>query len=270
MYHYTYGITHKFLAKKYIGTRSCQCLPKEDIGVKYFSSSQDKEFIEEQKLYPDRFLYEVIEIFNTREEASALEIELHSRYDVGLNIDFYNRSKQTSDKFDVTGKFVGDDSPSAHPVYQLDPDTGEIIARWGSIVNAKENTIPGEIINLDSIISCCQCKQLRAGGYAWCYKEDYSDELRLKIKNRIYDRTGINHPQSKGVLKIDKKTGKILEEFPSLKAAQKSLKTGDISRVVTEQGLTAGGFIWLYKENYSKMKIEELLNKRDRRYTKQG
>ena len=60
---------------KYIGVHSCDCLPEEDIGVKYFSTSHDKEFLKEQKEFPERFTYEVIMIWNTRREAM-----LHERF----------------------------------------------------------------------------------------------------------------------------------------------------------------------------------------------
>lgn len=39
-YHYTYRITNKIEGMHYYGARSCDCLPKEDIGIKYFSSSR--------------------------------------------------------------------------------------------------------------------------------------------------------------------------------------------------------------------------------------
>ena len=74
-YHYTYLITNIENGMKYIGVHSCDCLPEEDIGVKYFSTSHDKEFLKEQKEFPERFTYEVIMIWNTRREAM-----LHERF----------------------------------------------------------------------------------------------------------------------------------------------------------------------------------------------
>lgn len=102
-FHYVYRITNKELNKHYYGVRTSKVEPKLDLGIIYFSSSKDKKFISEQKEKPSIFKYKVIKIFETREEAIILEIKLHSKFDVGMNISFYNRSKQTSTKFDTSG-----------------------------------------------------------------------------------------------------------------------------------------------------------------------
>ncbi len=100
MNHYVYNIIHKWTCMRYIGVRSCPCDPRLDLGFGgYISSSTDKEFKEEQRLYPKRFVYEILGIFNTREEAAAYEMELHLRYDVANNMDFYNMSRVTSSYF---------------------------------------------------------------------------------------------------------------------------------------------------------------------------
>jgi hypothetical protein len=102
-YHYVYRITNKELNKHYYGVRSSKVEPKLDLGIKYFSSSRDKDFMNEQKINNSIFKYKVIKTFETREEAINLEIKLHSKFDVGINKSFYNRSKQTSNKFDTSG-----------------------------------------------------------------------------------------------------------------------------------------------------------------------
>ncbi len=76
----------------------------EDIGIHYFSSSSDKDFINEQKLNPTSFKYKIVGIFETREQAIKLEIKLHKKFDVGINESFYNKAKQTSIGFDATGQ----------------------------------------------------------------------------------------------------------------------------------------------------------------------
>lgn len=102
-YNYVYRITNKELNKHYIGTRSSNIEPHLDLGIKYFSSSKDKEFKQDQKLNKEKYIYYIINIFQTRKEAVNLEIYLHNKYDVGVNELFYNRSKQTSNKWDTTG-----------------------------------------------------------------------------------------------------------------------------------------------------------------------
>jgi len=101
--HYNYRITNIRINKHYYGVRTCECNPKEDIGFKYFSSSKDKEFILDQKENPGDYKYKVVKKHENREQAILMEIKLHNRFDVAINENFYNRSKQTSTGFDTTG-----------------------------------------------------------------------------------------------------------------------------------------------------------------------
>lgn len=54
----------------------------------------------EQKEHPENFRYKVLKDFKTRKAALNLECELHHRYKVDTNEEFYNRAMQTSDGFD--------------------------------------------------------------------------------------------------------------------------------------------------------------------------
>ncbi len=99
MNHYVYLITNITIWKGYIGTRSCLIDPINDIGIKYFSSSTDKDFINDQKENPNNYKYEVLRTFETRELALIKEIELHKEFDVAKSNLFYNLSRQTSTGF---------------------------------------------------------------------------------------------------------------------------------------------------------------------------
>lgn len=103
LYHYVYRITNVAENKHYYGKRSSKVVPKLDIGIKYFSSSSNKEFIEDQKQNPQNYKYKIVKILCSSEEAVTLEIKLHSRFNVGGNPNFYNRAKQTSTKFSMEG-----------------------------------------------------------------------------------------------------------------------------------------------------------------------
>ena len=46
---YVYEIKNKLNGKRYIGSRKCKVEPQNDLGIKYFSSSHNKEFMKEQK-----------------------------------------------------------------------------------------------------------------------------------------------------------------------------------------------------------------------------
>ena len=103
-YHYTYRITNIKEGMYYYGVHSCDCLPKEDIGVQYWSSSKRNDFVDHQKQNPEQYKYKVIKIFGTRIEAVEHEMFLHYKFDVKLHQKFYNDSNQTSTGFDTTGK----------------------------------------------------------------------------------------------------------------------------------------------------------------------
>ncbi len=116
-YHYTYRITNVKISKHYIGVRTSKINPKLDLGIKYFSSSSDKEFIKDQKENQNNYKYKIIKIFNTRGEALNLEIKLHNKFDVGVNESFYNRAKQTSTNFDTTNISHNRNKGSNNPMF---------------------------------------------------------------------------------------------------------------------------------------------------------
>ena len=103
LYHYTYIITNVVENKYYIGCRSCAVRPENDLGVRYFSSSKDTNFIQDQKTNPQNYKYKILARFESRELAIRLEIKLHNIHDVAVNPRFYNKAKQTSIGWDTTG-----------------------------------------------------------------------------------------------------------------------------------------------------------------------
>lgn len=108
-FHYVYLITELSTNKKYIGSRSCDNEPTLDIGHKYYSSSKNKTFIKNQRENKSNYTYTILSTYKTRDEAVAEEIRLHNLYEVNHNAAFYNRSKQTSTGFDVSGKMLAVD-----------------------------------------------------------------------------------------------------------------------------------------------------------------
>jgi hypothetical protein len=102
-FHYVYRITNTKLNKHYYGARTSSVEPSKDLGVNYFSSAFDHEFIKDQKNNPQDYKYVIVSEFNSRKEALELEIKLHAKFDVGVNKSFYNRTKQTNIGWDNTG-----------------------------------------------------------------------------------------------------------------------------------------------------------------------
>jgi hypothetical protein len=92
-YHYVY-YSYEEYNRGYIGSRTCKCLPEEDI--RYFGSFTDKTFKPTQKII-------LKSDYATREEAYADEIILQEYYKVVENLHFANKAYQTSTGFSRKG-----------------------------------------------------------------------------------------------------------------------------------------------------------------------
>jgi len=108
-HHYVYRVTSLTKNKHYYGSRTSIVPPKEDLGIKYFTSSTDREFRNGFKSSPHNYKVKVVSTFKTREEAMLLEIRLHARFDVGKNSNFYNKSKQITSGFSTEGTYLSDE-----------------------------------------------------------------------------------------------------------------------------------------------------------------
>ena len=106
--HFVYRITHIFNLEYYYGSHSPKKgnkkQPKDIIGVTYFSSSKNKEFLKDQKDNPQNYKYKVIKIFDNSADKMIYEAYLHQYFDVKLHENFYNGANQTPFGFDTTGK----------------------------------------------------------------------------------------------------------------------------------------------------------------------
>jgi len=93
MFHYTYKM-HYSTGKYYIGVRTSKLEPE-----------LDKKYIGSSKITPNNLIVkkEILQVFNTRKEALDHEILMHKELDIAVNELYYNRSRQLSDGFDVTG-----------------------------------------------------------------------------------------------------------------------------------------------------------------------
>lgn len=102
-YFYVYRITNKESKKHYYGSRVSTLEPKLDLGIVYFSSSYDAEFISDQKKFPEKFKYKVIRVCLNNIEKQLFESYVHQKLNVGADTNFYNKVKQTLEGFDSTG-----------------------------------------------------------------------------------------------------------------------------------------------------------------------
>lgn len=128
-YHYTYLITNVENGMKYIGVRSCNRNPQDDIGKTYTSSSHDHQFKKEQKQYPERFTYEIIMMWNTHREALLHEKFLLLTPNAARSPVYYNRHNGGTN-FDTYGKATVKDKDENTMLVSVDDPryvSGELI-----------------------------------------------------------------------------------------------------------------------------------------------
>lgn len=95
-YYYTYLLISPDDDLMYIGSRGCNVSPEED--TRYVSSSRSVS-----KDYLNRCDKLILEVFLTYKDALEHEIYLHTLHDVAISPKFFNKSKQTSTKFTISG-----------------------------------------------------------------------------------------------------------------------------------------------------------------------
>ena len=132
-HNYTYLITNTTNGLKYIGVRSCNCLPEND---SYMGSSKYlKEAIKEDSL--SNFTKEILSDYPTRKLAVTEEIHLHNLHDVAVNPEYYNKSKQTSTGFDTTGIPVNRGVPKTPEAIQNRTTTMMMVDETGTTLSRK-------------------------------------------------------------------------------------------------------------------------------------
>jgi len=102
--HYVYRITNVKKNRYYVGKRSIpkkfkNRKPEEDLGKYYFSSSNNKGIIKNQKEEPENWKYKIVKRFKTEEEALLFEIKYHWRLNVQKHRLFYNNANQTKNGY---------------------------------------------------------------------------------------------------------------------------------------------------------------------------
>jgi len=186
-HHYVYH-SYEEWGRDYIGSRSCDCLPEED--TRYFGSFKDKTFKPTGK--------NILFVCETRQEVAEIEIILHDFFDVAVNPQFANRSKQTSTKFDRTGvpnseaqkkahseRMSGKNNPmfgrsgENHPMFGV-PRTEETKKKMSVATSGKTRTKAQNKANSERM----------TGKYAG-------------EKNPSYGKTGALNPRSKAIIAIE-------------------------------------------------------------------
>lgn len=119
---------------------------------------------------------------------------------------------------------------------------GEMINSFNSIKEASKKCK----INNAGISSVCNGRSGNAGGYIWVFKDTYeqlSDEEKYKLI------VNANYTKEKEVYQLDKDL-MVINKFNSIQEAEDTLSIYHISKVCKNKQNTAGGYKWMYKEDY--------------------
>lgn len=135
--------------------------------------------------------------------------------------------------------------PRNHPKYgkgkcvvQLDLD-GNFIAEYNTIVEASSITN----ILKEGISQCCRHDNKSAGGFQWVFK----DEWNPNVKQSFVDK------KEKKVIQLTL-NGEFIAEYPTITEACKQTGAGShIGDCCRGDRKKAGGFRWMYKEEYEKL-----------------
>jgi len=135
--YYVYRITNIKINQYYYGSRVTKLEPIDDPGIKYFSSSTIKNFINEQKIQPNHFKYKIIKIFNNPADSIIYESFLHQWFKVSSNYIFINKANQTPFGWNTSGNI----------------EVGNKIRMILTTINPKTNTSPIQDCHVNRIKS---------------------------------------------------------------------------------------------------------------------
>lgn len=261
-HHYVYTIIEKSTGKKYIGVRSSELSPIEDLGKCYFSSSTNKKFISNQKNNPDDYEYIINSIHENRNEANDEEIKLHELYNVSSSDDFYNKSKATSSSFSTIGNVTAKDSKGNTVLLSKTDErylSGEFVHMSTGKVVAKDKD--GNIITVDKNDERLKSKELvginkgkivildENGKYKQVDKS--SIDMSKPIKNTTYGKVSVKDKNGNKMM-VDKddprylsgelvfhlKGNKVSDEVKKQQSINRTGKISKLTKKVSINGIT--------------------------------
>lgn len=145
---------------------------------------------------------------------------------------------------------------------------GDLIKKFECIVSANEFLNKNKANSLISRI--CRSKNGTAYNYLWLFETDYIDMNKnntydqwiLNMRNRYLKRTITNNlpDNSKSVFQLNKDTLEIINSFNSISEASNVTKINSslISRTCRHGSNSAGGFSWIFQNEYHNLNKQEL------------
>lgn len=180
---------------------------------------------------------------HTEETKGIISSKAKERLKNKQNHPRYNKSPS------IESRIKSSFSHKKSPVIQFDMD-GNFIAEYSGIIEAHRKTN----VNRTSIGDCCHHKVKTAGGFIWEFKN--VEDMNKKALCKTF------HTKRVVQLNMD---GSIIKVFESLKNAEKCTKiySQNIGACCSGKYKQAGGFKWMYEEDYKEQKGEDYGEKKD-------
>lgn len=246
--HKIYVYTNKINGKKYVGQTN-RTLKRRANGNKGKGYKKCPVFWNAiQKYGWGNFEPEILYDNLTQKEANELEIKTINELKT-LNRDFgYNI---------CTGGDCSKNYSLMIPVVQFDLDFN-FIARYDSLHDAENHT------NADQSHISRVCKHVykHAGGYIWLFEEDYLNANYNKEEILAWVHEEFEHPNAKPVVQCDLQMN-YLATYKNISFASKTtgIHRNGINDNCTGRRKTCGNYIWMYEDEYNRIKNDEQMIK---------
>ena len=179
------------------------------------------------------FVNEYISITSAAKQTQIAEFCIHNccegiQLTAGGFLWVYKKEYQPSSKYTYVNSLY-------RPVVQLTLD-GTLVAEYNSLAEAEKQTG----VNYCGIKQCCNGKCKSAGNFVWKDKSKYDPKEKISCK-----------PKIRAIVQLDL-NGNFIDEYSQVKLAAQVTKTNQthISSCCTGKRKSAGGFRWMYKEEY--------------------
>ena len=206
MYHFVYSIKEISTNRLYIGSRSTNIDPKDDI-LLYMSSSKDKNFKRNQKINKLDYEYTILSLWETRLLSDLEEIRLHTLYDVENNNQYINRRNARINQFTgldhvvilINNEFIQIKKDEYNPFIHTHVTANKVVVKDkdGNIFQTDKDN-PLYINGVYKFISCGMVN----------VKDMYGNTSRVSINDPLY-LSGELVPVMKGIKKSDSHKKKI-------------------------------------------------------------
>lgn len=243
-----YGKKHTEETKARLKEASSGKVPSEETRLKISEALSGLQRSEETK---KRMSEAQRQLYQDGERSLQISARLKEYYSNPENHPMYGKhhSEETKRRIIVA---------NGKPVLQFNQE-GELIGEYPSTGEA------ARLNNLyqSNIVKCCLKEYRTTGEYMWIYKDEYNAAKNIFEQVMQYDsyqnRPDYVSPDNIPVVQLDK-NGEFVQEYRSIAYAIRETGVIHICECCQGKRKTAGGFKWMYKEDYDKLTQQNDLN----------